>query len=248
MKTLGKILTVIAALLLAIPMTAAEQFVDFKQGDLLLNNGNTIGIAMSDKEPKGVSIAVNNLAEDLRKVCGAKVELSSSKATIAVGTIGHSATIDRMVKAGQIDGKLLRGKREAYVITVVGDQLVIAGSDRRGTVYGIYELSRQIGVSPWYDWADVPIAHHDRLFVNKGVYTDGEPAVRYRGLFLNDEAPCLTTWVKNTYGTNYGDHRFYSRVFELILRLKGNYLWPAMWGWRSMQTTRRTARRLTKWE
>lgn len=78
MKTLGKILTVIAALLLAIPMTAAEQFVDFKQGDLLLNNGNTIGIAMSDKEPKGVSIAVNNLAEDLRKVCGAKVELSSS--------------------------------------------------------------------------------------------------------------------------------------------------------------------------
>lgn len=231
MKTLGKILTVIAALLLAIPMTAADRFVNFKHGDLLLNSGNTIGIAMSDKEPKGVAIAVNNLAEDLRKVCGAKVELSSSKATIAVGTIGHSATIDRMVKAGQIDGKLLRGKRETYVITVIGDQLVIAGSDRRGTIYGIYELSRQIGVSPWYDWADVPIAHHDRLFVNKGVYTDGEPAVRYRGLFLNDEAPCLTTWVKNTYGTNYGDHRFYSRVFELILRLKGNYLWPAMWGW-----------------
>lgn len=154
-----------------------------------------------------------------------------------------------MVKAGQIDGKLLRGKREAYVITVVGDQLVIAGSDRRGTVYGIYELSRQIGVSPWYDWADVPIAHHDRLFVNKGVYTDGEPAVRYRGLFLNDEAPCLTTWVKNTYGTNYGDHRFYSRVFELILRLKGNYLLACHVGdGRSMQTTRRTARRLTKWE
>lgn len=231
MRTLGKILTGIVAFLLAMPMAAAEQFVNFTHGDLLLNGGNTIGIAMGGNEPKGVAIAVNNLREDLRKVCGAKVGLSSSDAAIVVGTIGHSAAVDRMVRSGQIDGTLLRGKRETYVITVVGEQLVIAGSDRRGTIYGIYELSRQIGVSPWYDWADVPVARHDRLFVNKGVYTDGEPAVRYRGLFLNDEAPCLTTWVKNTYGTDYGDHRFYARVFELILRLKGNCLWPAMWSW-----------------
>lgn len=88
-----------------------------------------------------------------------------------------------------------------------------------------------MGVSPWYDWADVPIEHHDSIFVNKGIYTDGEPAVRYRGIFLNDEAPCLTSWVKNTYGTEYGDHRFYQRVFELVLRLRGNMMWPAMWGW-----------------
>ena len=88
-----------------------------------------------------------------------------------------------------------------------------------------------MGVSPWYDWADVPIEHHDSIFVNKGIYTDGEPAVRYRGIFLNDEAPCLTSWVKNTYGTGYGDHRFYQRVFELVLRLRGNMMWPAMWGW-----------------
>ena len=107
----------------------------------------------------------------------------------------------------------------------------IAGSDRRGTIYGIYELSQQMGVSPWYDWADVPVVHHDSIFVNKGIYTDGEPAVRYRGIFLNDEAPCLTSWVKNTYGTEYGDHRFYQRVFELVLRLRGNMMWPAMWGW-----------------
>ena len=73
--------------------------------------------------------------------------------------------------------------------------------------------------------------HHDSIFVNKGIYTDGEPAVRYRGIFLNDEAPCLTSWVKNTYGTEYGDHRFYQRVFELVLRLRGNMMWPAMWGW-----------------
>lgn len=88
-----------------------------------------------------------------------------------------------------------------------------------------------MGVSPWYDWADVPVVHHDSIFVNKGIYTDGEPAVRYRGIFLNDEAPCLTSWVKNTYGTEYGDHRFYQRVFELVLRLRGNMMWPAMWGW-----------------
>lgn len=88
-----------------------------------------------------------------------------------------------------------------------------------------------MGVSPWYDWADVPVERHDSIFVNKGIYTDGEPAVRYRGIFLNDEAPCLTSWVKNTYGTGYGDHRFYQRVFELVLRLRGNMMWPAMWGW-----------------
>lgn len=136
-----------------------------------------------------------------------------------------------MVKQKRINGNLLKGKREKFIITLIDGQLVIAGSDRRGTIYGIYELSQQMGVSPWYDWADVPVEHHDSIFVNKGIYTDGEPAVRYRGIFLNDEAPCLTSWVKNTYGTGYGDHRFYQRVFELVLRLRGNMMWPAMWGW-----------------
>ena len=135
------------------------------------------------------------------------------------------------MKQKRINGKLLKGKREKFIITLIDGQLVIAGSDRRGTIYGIYELSQQMGVSPWYDWADVPVEHHDSIFVNKGIYTDGEPAVRYRGIFLNDEAPCLTSWVKNTYGTGYGDHRFYQRVFEQVLRLRGNMMWPAMWGW-----------------
>lgn len=135
------------------------------------------------------------------------------------------------MKQKRINGNLLKGKREKFIITLIDGQLVIAGSDRRGTIYGIYELSQQMGVSPWYDWADVPVEHHDSIFVNKGIYTDGEPAVRYRGIFLNDEAPCLTSWVKNTYGTGYGDHRFYQRVFELVLRLRGNMMWPAMWGW-----------------
>ena len=137
--------------------------------------------------------------------------------------------IDQWVKQGEL--RDLKGKTEKYIIKTIGNQLVIAGSDKRGTVYGIYELSRQIGVSPWYYWADVPVEKHTSLYIKKGEYTDGEPAVRYRGLFLNDEAPCLTTWVKNTFGTDFGGHKFYEKVFELILRLKGNYLWPAMWGW-----------------
>lgn len=155
----------------------------------------------------------------------------TARPAILVGTIGHSAAIDQLVKQKRINGNLLKGKREKFIITLIDGQLVIAGSDRRGTIYGIYELSQQMGVSPWYDWADVPVEHHDSIFVNKGIYTDGEPAVRYRGIFLNDEAPCLTSWVKNTYGTGYGDHRFYQRVFELVLRLRGNMMWPAMWGW-----------------
>ena len=110
-----------------------------------------------------------------------------------------------------------------YLMTVISaplngvdEALVIVGSDKRGTIYGIYELSEQIGVSPWYDWADVPVMPRQNLSMTRGSYTAGEPAVKYRGIFLNDEAPCLTGWVKHTYGTNYGDHRFYARVFELI--------------------------------
>ena len=218
----------------ALPLSAADRFVSFQQGDLLLNAGGRVEIYMDTLDCKGVSYAVGALQKDIRKVSGNPASVTSdagASPTVVVGTLGHSAVIDRLAKQGKFDASLLRGKREKFVITVVGRQLVIAGSDRRGTIYGIYELSQQMGVSPWYDWADVPVQHHDSLFVNRGLYTDGEPAVRYRGLFLNDEAPCLTTWVKNTYGTDYGDHRFYQRVFELVLRLRGNMMWPAMWGW-----------------
>ena len=221
-----------AALLSAMSMSAAERFVSFQQGDLLINGNDKVEIYMDANDCRGVSYAANALVKDISKVSGSQATITSNrKATILVGTIGHSAAIDQLVKQKRINGNLLKGKREKFIITVVDNQLIIAGSDRRGTIYGIYELSQQMGVSPWYDWADVPVEHHDSIFVNKGIYTDGEPAVRYRGIFLNDEAPCLTSWVKNTYGTGYGDHRFYQRVFELILRLRGNMMWPAMWGW-----------------
>lgn len=221
-----------AALLSAMSMSAAERFVSFQQGDLLINGNDKVEIYMDANDCRGVSYAANALVKDISKVSGSQATITSNrKATILVGTIGHSAAIDQLVKQKRINGNLLKGKREKFIITVVDNQLIIAGSDRRGTIYGIYELSQQMGVSPWYDWADVPVEHHDSIFVNRGTYTDGEPAVRYRGIFLNDEAPCLTSWVKNTYGTGYGDHRFYQRVFELVLRLRGNMMWPAMWGW-----------------
>ena len=230
-----------AALLSTISMSAADRFVNFKQGDLLLNANNRVEIYMDTNDCKGVSYAAHALLQDIKSVSGATATLTSdagflkkadtARPAILVGTIGHSAAIDQLVKQKRINGNLLKGKREKFIITLTDGQLVIAGSDRRGTIYGIYELSQQMGVSPWYDWADVPVEHHDSIFVNKGIYTDGEPAVRYRGIFLNDEAPCLTSWVKNTYGTGYGDHRFYQRVFELVLRLRGNMMWPAMWGW-----------------
>lgn len=230
-----------AALLSTISMSAADRFVNFKQGDLLLNANNRVVIYMDTNDCKGVSYAAHALLKDIKSVSGATATLTSDagflkkadtvRPAILVGTIGHSAAIDQLVKLKRINGNLLKGKREKFIITLIDGQLIIAGSDRRGTIYGIYELSQQMGVSPWYDWADVPVERHDSIFVNKGIYTDGEPAVRYRGIFLNDEAPCLTSWVKNTYGTGYGDHRFYQRVFELVLRLRGNMMWPAMWGW-----------------
>ena len=232
LNNIKKVFLASAALLSAMSMSAAERFVSFKQGDLLINANDKVEIYMDANDCRGVSYAANALVRDISKVSGSQATITSNrKATILVGTIGHSAAIDQLIKQKRINGNLLKGKREKFIITVVDKLLVIAGSDRRGTIYGIYELSQQMGVSPWYDWADVPVEHHDSIFVNKGIYTDGEPAVRYRGIFLNDEAPCLTSWVKNTYGTEYGDHRFYQRVFELVLRLRGNMMWPAMWGW-----------------
>ena len=215
MKRLTFLLTIV---LLSAYAMAAETFVSFNpQADAIRLSSGTIQYSENDYE--AVKCAIRSLKNDLKSTLGME------EADILVGTIGRNKEIDKLQLTG------LKGCREKFIITTNGQQLVIAGSDRRGTVYGIYELSRQLGVSPWYWWADVPVQRHEAAYIKKGVFTDGEPAVEFRGLFLNDEAPCLTTWVKNTWGTNYGDHRFYEKVFELILRLRGNMLWPAMWGW-----------------
>lgn len=206
----------------------------------LLESGTPNAILVDEQEDAGVKIAAGNLSEDFKRVSGKAADLQTSPGSgrmVIVGTL-KSRYIKELAKAKKIDASQLEGKNEKYLMTVVSsplkgvdEALVIAGSDKRGTIYGIYELSEQIGVSPWYDWADVPVIPQKNLSIVRGSYTAGEPVVKYRGIFLNDEAPCLTGWVKHTYGTNYGDHRFYARVFELILRLRGNFMWPAMWGW-----------------
>ncbi len=211
---------------------AAKKFIDFAQGDFLLCKSNDqIEILVAADENIGVRLAAENLCQDFSKVCGAKATLTDkNNARIVVATL-NSSTGKELARKGIVKKEELQGKWEKYIITSSNDILYIVGSDRRGTIYGIYELSRQIGVSPWYYWMDAPIRPQENIYVIKGNYTDGEPAVRYRGIFLNDEAPCLTTWVKNTFGTDYGGHQFYEKVFELLLRLKANYMWPAMWGW-----------------
>ena len=214
--------------LMANKLHAADRFVTFLPASDSWKL-ETLTVGLTKNEHSCVQLAANNLLADFEKVTGQKGTLADGRAEILIGTVGYNQQIDQWVKQGMLSG--LKGKTEKYIIKTINGQLVIAGSDKRGTVYGIYELSKQIGVSPWYYWADVPVEKHTSLYIKKGEYTDGEPAVRYRGLFLNDEAPCLTTWVKNTFDTNYGGHKFYEKVFELILRLKGNYLWPAMWGW-----------------
>lgn len=221
MKKIIAILTLV--LCVAQWANAAERFVSFNAGldsECLTDHKGMVECDANDW--KGVRIAVENLRKDLRAVTG------RDDYQIFVGTLGKSEIIDVLAKKNKFIEKELKGKNEKFIITYIeGKGLVIAGSDKRGTIYGIYELSQQIGVSPWYDWADVPVEKHSTIYIKNGVYTDGEPAVKYRGIFLNDEAPALTGWVKENYGKY--NHEFYARVFELVLRLKGNFMWPAMW-------------------
>jgi hypothetical protein len=194
----------------------------------LISSNHPATLVIDDDANSAVRIAAENLSADFAAVCGQRADIVSAADAPAI----YIGTADsRIARQSGLDLSALKGKRETYILEVSNNSIYLIGSDRRGAVYGIYELSEQIGVSPWHDWADVPVEAHSDIAIRCGRYSNGEPAVTYRGIFLNDEAPSLTTWVKNTYGTDYGDHRFYARVFELILRLRGNFLWPAMWSW-----------------
>jgi hypothetical protein len=216
--------------------------------------GRSTTFFMDSEEYIGVIRALNDLKVDVGKVTGVEPRIAyrnpfGKTQAVIVGTIGKSKMISKLVHSRKLDVSALSGKWEHYLIQVVSspcpgvdEALVIAGSDKRGTIYGIYDVSEKIGISPWYWWADVPVKHQECLYVKPGRYLEG-PSVKYRGIFLNDEAPALSNWVKETYGevvpcdnppirkgvANYG-HEFYCRIFELLLRLKANYLWPAMWG------------------
>lgn len=201
-------------------------------------NGKVPSILVSANEWPGAIRAAKNLQSDIARVSGVVPALLTDKPEgmpIIVGTIGKSKIVDEMIRNKSIDIVGIAGKWEATLIQVVKNPikgidsaLVIVGSDKRGTIYGIYELSSQIGVSPWYYWADVPTTKSSLLYVIPGKHIISSPAIKYRGIFLNDEAPALSGWSKKEFGGF--NHKFYEKVFELILRLKGNYLWPAMWG------------------
>ncbi|NDV81567.1 glycosyl hydrolase 115 family protein [Bacteroides sp. 51] len=236
-------LTLITFCCFAATATAAERFITTQKCDatlLLKDKTTSLTLFSNNNIDPGVQRAIVNLQTDFLRVTGTAPKLTNAAPDantplIIIGTIGTNSVIDDLVKQKKINATDLKGKREKFIIQNmanplpgIAEALVIAGSDKRGTIYGIYELSQQIGVSPWYYWADVPVEQKDALYFTKGTYTDGEPAVEYRGIFLNDEAPALSGWSRKTFGGF--NSKFYEQVFELLLRLKANFMWPAMWG------------------
>ena len=209
----------------------------------IAKDGKAATIVVDGSDWKGVQRAANDLSDDVRKVTGISVSLNdkgeptvdgrresqmiNDKPSIIVGTIGKSKLIDKLIKQKKIDVRKVKGQWESYLIDVVDGNLVIAGSDKRGTIYGIYEISQHIGVSPWYWMADVPVKHQDELYYDGGRIIQPSPKVKYRGIFINDEWPSFGGWCTNKFGGV--NSKAYAHIFELLLRLKANYFWPAMW-------------------
>ena len=221
-----KILTV-SLLLLVIATNVMAQSKTF----CIAKDGKTAAIVVDEQDWKGVIRAANDLSDDVRKVTGVASTIANSQLPIAnsiiVGTIGNSRVIDKLVKQRKLDVSRVKGQWESFVIDIVDENLVVAGSDKRGTIYGIYEISQRIGVSPWYWWADVPVQHQDEVYWDAGRFVQPSPKVKYRGIFINDEWPSFGEWATEHFGGV--NSKMYAHMFELLLRLKANYLWPAMW-------------------
>ena len=191
----------------------------------------------------GLSLIAASVAKDISLVTKEKAKAnvvtkteSLKEYAIIAGSIGNNAVIDSLIEQGKVDASQIKGKREVYRIQVVENPvanvkkaIVVIGSDKRGTIYGLYHISEKMGVSPWVYWGDAtPVAKDVVQIPEKELtVTSKEPSVKYRGIFLNDEAPSLTSYAKKKFG-GYNQY-FYENVYELILRCKGNYLWPAMW-------------------
>lgn len=196
-------------------------------------------ILVDASEDSLVHKAAQMFVQDIQRVCGKTASvhssLPSSQYVIIIGSIERSSYIQQLLKSGKLKADKLRSQWEGYQMQLVdapfkgiSQALVIAGSDRRGTAYGVLELSQQMGVSPWYWWADVPVKKKNEIYIKPNAFLADAPKVKYRGIFINDEAPGLSGWSREKFGGF--NHFFYANVFELMLRLKANYLWPAMWG------------------
>ncbi len=241
------ILSAVSGVLMVSTLTYAAP--DLRVGDavdsggiIVTAAGKAAPIAVDAQDYPVVALAAGLFADDVQRVTGVRPEITRDGATagIVVGTLGHSAFVDRLAAEGKLVGlDQIKGRWEATLWQIVehpfGPQgpartLVIAGSDRRGTAYGLMQLSERLGVSPWYWWADVPAAHHDTVVVNMTSPQVDAPAVKYRGIFINDEDWGLFPWAAQTFDPKFGNigPKTYAKVFELMLRLRLNYLWPAM--------------------
>lgn len=200
-----------------------------------------VWVDSSDYE--SVKKCANLFAEDIGRVTGVEGLVFSTfngvqnHSWVLIGTIGKSRYIDSLIKEGKLDVSSINGKWESFVVKVVENPmkgldraLVIAGSDRRGTSYGAFAVSEAMGVSPLYWWADVPVKKKKSVYLETEEYVSTPPSVKYRGIFINDEGWGITPWASKTYDKELGDigPKTYARVCELILRMKGNMLAPAM--------------------
>ncbi|MGO4379623.1 glycosyl hydrolase 115 family protein [Pseudoduganella sp. RAF19] len=223
----------------AIPARAADWIHTTAQAHDFALDGAPVVYSPADAPVVG--IAARDLTADVERVTGRKPAWSTSAprgaTAILVGTLGKSALIDKLAASGKLDASRLRGAWESFVITTVDAPmpglrraLVIAGSDPRGTAYGVYELSEAMGVSPWHWWADVPVTRQRQLYVAAGTRRFGPPSVKYRGIFINDEDWGMQPWAAHAFEPGSGGigPRTYGRIFELLLRLNANMLWPAM--------------------
>ncbi|KAJ6030988.1 hypothetical protein N7540_001720 [Penicillium herquei] len=210
----------------------------FAQGGLSLVDAP---ILIDEDEFEGVHIAAEALSKDFatvtRRDCNPVITSCSyeTNSAVIIGSISKSRCIRSLIEEGKLDVSSLSGQWECYTTQLVENPtpgcsraLVIAGSDKRGTIFGLYTLSEQIGISPFYYWSDVPPKCSDELWALNIPTREGPPSVKYRGIFINDEAPSLTGWVNEKIGPKF-NVEFYKKVFELLLRLKANFLWPAMW-------------------
>ena len=213
----------------------------------LVTAGQAAAIYIDPEDADTLGAAVDAFASDVERVSGVRPRVLTSLEAplpaelVVVGIAGHSKEIGRLRGAGTLNAGLMdqsvEGKWESALTTVVSrpmpgvrHALVVAGSDRRGAAFALSALSRQMGVSPWSWWADVPVAHHDAVYVSARDEIQSEPSVQYRGIFLNDEDWGLRPWAAKKMDTALGNigPNTYARIFELLLRLHANTLWPAM--------------------
>ena len=241
MRCLFLAIGLLLSLSLKAQLSVSEQARKGKATFTLSAPHNTATILYDPAEPEVVKRCAALFAADVEAVTGRRPQIVTSLPELGqlviVGTVEKSALIQRIARAGKIDIRALDGAWERYLIQRVDNPLpgisqalIVAGSDRRGAAYGLFSLSEQIGVSPWYWWADVPVKKRKALYVEAPATLSETPSVRYRGIFLNDEDWGLTPWASKTYEKERGNigPRTYARICELLLRLKANYLCPAM--------------------